>query len=82
MIFVALLTIVFSFVNFLITLFPSYHTFSGTPVTGFYDLVGLGLYFFGTAPFALVISSVVMWSAGELTWSLVEWVYRKIPGID
>lgn len=82
MIFVALLTIVFSIVDLIITFFPSYTTFSGTPISGFYDLVGIGLYFFGTAPFLLVMSSVVMWSAGELTWSLVEWLYRKIPGID
>lgn len=82
MIVMALLVPVFSLIDFIITLIPSFNTVSGTPFSGFYDFVGLGLYFFGTAPFVLVITSVIFWSGVELAWSIIEWIYIKIPGIN
>lgn len=82
MILLWLLTPVFALLDFVITLIPSLNTVAGTPIAGFYDLIGLGLYFFGTAPFVLVLMSVVTWSAAEFTWSIIEWVYIKIPGVN
>lgn len=82
MIIAGLLIPVFALIDFIITLIPSFNTVSGTPFAGFYDFIGIGLYFFGTAPFILVISSVLFWSGVELAWSIIEWIYVKIPGVN
>lgn len=30
----------------------------------------------------LIIGNVAFWYMVQLTWGVVEWVYKKIPGVD
>jgi len=73
---------IFIFIKFLVGLFPTITNESGAITKGFFDFLSMGFYFFGTAPFILVISSVLGWSLFEIGWSGIEWVYKKIPGVD
>lgn len=72
----------FLFINFLIGLIPNFQTFNSDVPQTFMDYVGYGLYFFGTTPFILVITCVLFWCGIELAWSIIEWIYRKIPGVS
>lgn len=40
-----------------------------------------GLYFTDSFVFFTLISTVVFWTSVQFTWAIVEWVYKKIPGI-
>lgn len=69
----------FTFAAFLITLLPT------PPVqvtVYFFDIVGKGLYVFGPTTFAVVIANVVFWSSIHLGWAIIEWIYKKIPGVS
>lgn len=30
----------------------------------------------------ILITNVAFWYVAQLTWAIVEWVYKKIPGVD
>lgn len=72
----------FLFLSFLVSLVPSYSAFNGSVIQEFYKLVGYGLYFCGSTNFILVLGSVVMWSGIQLAWAIIEWIYKKIPGVS
>lgn len=68
--------------NLIVSLVPDigYSTISVVEI--FRNFIALGLYFFGTTPFVLVLGSVVFWSGVHFAWAIIEWVYKKIPGVD
>lgn len=74
---------IFVFARFIISLLPNFSNNIDGGLTGsFYDLMSIGLYFFGVAPFMLVFASVVFWIGVDIGWTSIEWLYKKIPGID
>lgn len=82
MLFEVLFAPFFVFGRFLISLMPNVTPVSGSIEGVFYHLLSTGLYFFGVAPFVAVINSVVFWIVVDFTWSVIEWCYKKIPGVD
>lgn len=42
----------------------------------------IGLYFFGSSAFCLVIASVVSWALVHFGWSIIVWLYKKVPGVN
>lgn len=77
-----LLSPIFAFISFIVSLIPAIPHQSGSIASNFYEFVGFGLYFFGSAPFTMTIGCVIAWSALQFTWALIEWSYKKIPGIS
>lgn len=45
------------------------------------DIIGYGCAFIGTDFFLALIGNFVFWLTAQLTWAIIEWVYRKFPGI-
>lgn len=72
----------FLFFRFLISLIPSLSVANGSIGEGFYHFVGIGLYFVGTGNFLLIIGSVIFWTTLQLSWAVIEWIYKKIPGVS
>lgn len=68
--------------RFIISLIPSVNYVNGGVGGTFYEFLKIGLYFFGASPFVMVISCVVLWTTAEMSWSVFEWLYKKIPGIN
>lgn len=55
-----------------------------TPVVGFntvLDIAGYGTRILGSKFCFVVISNIVMWLTIQMGWSIIEWVYKKIPGV-
>lgn len=73
---------IFMFGRFIISLIPSVNYTNGSVGGAFYEFLRIGLYFFGAAPFFMVISCVILWTTAELSWSVFEWLYKKIPGVN
>ncbi|GFP78557.1 hypothetical protein [Clostridium fungisolvens] len=71
----------FSLLNSIVYLLPS-NNFTSPTMTGIFDLLSKGLYFFGSATFILVIGNITFWSVAHIAWAIIEWVYKKIPGIN
>ena len=46
------------------------------------DLIGYGVYFMGYSTFNLVISTIAFWLTLDMAWACIEWLYKKIPGVD
>lgn len=75
------LTPIFMLLNFLLDLFPKMPDVPNW-VSSIIDLVSSGLYIFPAPIWALCLGSVVFWSFGQIGWRIVEWIYKKIPGVD
>ena len=45
------------------------------------NIVGYGCSFIGTDYFLALIGNIVFWLNVHLTWAIIEWGYKKIPGI-
>lgn len=46
------------------------------------DIIGYGCAFVGTDFFFLVIGNILFWLTAQMAWSIIEWVYKKIPGVS
>ena len=73
------------FINFLIGLlggfFGDYHFINyGFGVV--LDLIGYGVNFMGSSTFQLCISTIGFWFTIDMAWACIEWIYKKIPGVD
>lgn len=72
----------FKLISFVISLIPGVGSVNGVVSQSFYEFMKIGLYFFGSTSFCLVIASVVSWSVIHFGWAVIEWIYKKIPGVD
>lgn len=72
---------IFGVVEFIITLLPK-----GMDLPTWTDnLVGLvakGLIFFPQDVWAITIGNIAFWLSAHMIWAVIEWVYKKIPGVD
>ena len=78
------MNVVWGMVKFLIaTLGGMLHivapTFDLTPLL---NLMSYGVYIFGPTAFCFVVNTVVGWASVHLGWAIIEWIYKKIPGVD
>lgn len=80
MIFELIFNILFGLPNLLLSFLPSVD-YQNINELGkiFTDFLSIGLFFCGAAPFALVISSVILWMFPDFAFGIFEWVYSKIP---
>jgi len=46
------------------------------------NIIKVPLSIFPIDVWVTVIGSVVMWYGLQLGWATVEWIYKKIPGVD
>ena len=46
------------------------------------DVVGYGCAFIGSDFFLGLLGNIVFWLVAQLSWSIIEWCYIKIPGVN
>ncbi len=46
------------------------------------EFVRIGLYFLPVNFLVAFLGSVTFWLSANLIWAIVEWVYKKIPGVS
>lgn len=81
MIIESVLTPVFVVINFLISLLPR---FGALPegFVNFLNLIGYGLNFVPKDVWIAFIVSVTLWKFGLIAWAIIEWIYKKLPGVS
>ena len=48
----------------------------------FIEYVRKGLSFFPSTVFIIIMSNVVFWLSLHMIWAIIEWLYKKVPGVD
>lgn len=46
------------------------------------SLISKAMMFFPVDVWVVVLTSVAFWLSIQFTWAVIEWVYRKIPGVN
>lgn len=46
------------------------------------NLVAKAMMFFPTDVWVIVIANVAFWMTIQFTWAIIEWIYKKIPGVS
>ena len=76
-----LCTPIFLLIQFIISLLPvAYEVPDFLSAT--LDLLSKALYFFPADVFFIVIGNITTWHFIHLGWVSIEWVYKKIPGVN
>lgn len=81
MIIEALCNLLFLILNGIISLFPSGFTLPDWGVA-FFNLLQKALFFFPPDVLVTVISVVVGSYSSQFVWAIIEWCYKKFPGIE
>lgn len=76
-----LLSPIFLLVGGVIDLLP---TIQSIPVwvSDTVSLLSKALAFFPGDVWYYTIGNIIFWLSVQFAWSIIEWVYRKIPGVD
>ena len=48
----------------------------------FMNMIQVALTYFPSDVFCTVIVNIYLWVVALLSWSVIEWVYKKIPGVN
>lgn len=72
----------FILIDFIINLLPfsvesSYFNFSAL-----FDVLGYGIYVIGPTCFIAIVGTWLTWTTINLGWAVIEWLYKKIPGVN
>ena len=81
MIIQALLSPVFAILKSLINFIPMGFDVPGW-FTSFIAMVQKLLFFFPQDVFIVILAYGIFKSGALITWAIIEWVYKKIPGVD
>lgn len=45
-------------------------------------LIAKGMMFFPVDVYVIVIANIALWLTIQFGWAIIEWLYKKIPGIN
>lgn len=76
-----LLTPIFGIVNFVCGLLPSIPSVADWS-SQLAQIVSVGLAIFPRDVWVAVIGSVLFWWFAQIAWAIVEFAYKKIPGVE
>lgn len=76
-----LLTPIFLLIDSLLLLIPKNSDLPGW-IQDTVNLLGIALMFFPADVWYITISNICFWNFGHIGWAVIEWIYKKIPGID
>lgn len=82
MIIEGLFGLIFTFVEFVLELMPSFDMTANDYTTGTITLVANALVLFPIDLWILLVVNIVFFLTASLAWAVIEWVYKKIPGVD
>ncbi len=87
MILEAVLKVLFSAIGFVIGWLPDLSGLDplseySDALTTFVDFLAYGFLIFPAKLFFIFIGNVMFWLGAQMVWAVVEWVYKKIPGVN
>lgn len=46
------------------------------------NIIGYGCAIVGTDFFLAILGNIIFWLVLQLSWALIEWIYKKVPGVN
>lgn len=46
------------------------------------NIIGYGCAIIGTDFFLSILGNIIFWLTVQLAWALIEWIYKKVPGVN
>ena len=77
----AIFSVIFSVINFFLGFIKGVFDLPNWMVYTV-DLLSKGMMFFPIEVWTIIIANVVFWLVATYSWSLIEWIYKKIPGVN
>ncbi|MGL4338418.1 MAG: hypothetical protein ACRCST_16155 [Turicibacter sp.] len=77
----ALLGSVFGIVNICIALIPSFPQM-GFDLASCMKVMSMALDFFPLDLWLIVINNIIFWLVISFAWAIIEWIYKKLPGVS
>ena len=74
--------LIFGLVKFIIYWLPQLGSVNASSEQSAMFLIKRGLMFFPADLWVLVITNIVTWTTIFFAWSIIEWIYKKIPGVN
>ncbi|MDR1617371.1 MAG: hypothetical protein LBR98_10325 [Syntrophomonadaceae bacterium] len=74
---------IFSLLNLILQFIPKME--SGeylVDISGYVDVIVFVFVFFPASLFTALVGNVLFWLEVQLGWSVIEWIYKKIPGVS
>lgn len=71
-----------SFLSFLLGLLPDISYGLPNWFSSFASLMKIGLSVFPIDVWVVVTANLMFWTGIHLAWSVIEWLYKKVPGIS
>lgn len=66
----------------LMSYFPAELPYVGLALGSLVEPLQFACYYFGSSNLAYAIGSIVFWAGVQISWAVVEWLYKKIPGVN
>ncbi|MCL2188084.1 MAG: hypothetical protein FWC16_03420 [Defluviitaleaceae bacterium] len=79
-----LLRPIFALLRFAMQFIPSMGDNAEAPVQVVYlmEIIGVAFYIFPPQLFFIFIANSMFWMSAHMGWAIIEWVYKKIPGVN
>ena len=79
-----LLSPIFLLVNFIFSFLPDLSAIdiADYDMNAFVEILAIGFLIFPRSLFIAFVVNFIFWKNAQLVWSIVEWVYKKIPGVN
>lgn len=82
MIIEGLFSLIFSFFEFILDLMPAYDFTWFDYESATVALVANALVIFPLDLWLICVLNIVFFLTASLGWAVIEWIYKKIPGVD
>lgn len=73
---------IFMLLNGVVDIIPGGFMTEGFDISGIIFLISQAFVIFPYDLFQLIIGNVMFWLELQFVWAIVEWVYKKIPGVS
>ena len=80
-----LLTPLFWLLGFILDLLPDMShidPLTDFDISGFIYILAYGFYIFPFSLFMIFVGNMLFWLGAQMVWAIIEWVYRKFPGVN
>lgn len=80
-----ILTPVFALIGFIIDLLPDMSELDllyGRDISGLIDVMAYAFHVFPFELFMIFVGNVLFWLSAQMIWAVIEWAYKKIPGVN
>lgn len=78
----ALLNPLFALIEWVLSVFDFENNNLPTWVDEFLSLIQKALFFFPIDVWVIVLINITFWLTLQFGWAILEWIYKKIPGIN